>query len=135
MTDLQPDDDRVQVQHWLPVLAQDVQTHIALKVDVWVVDLLGTLDLRWVVWEVLVDGECEVEAPALVHALVWLNSEVEVKNVVWIWELGAACLALLKLRKVLLNAQLGGGDFFLLWSVGVCSGLLLRFLGCKLVQL
>lgn len=93
------------------------------------VDLLRALDLRWLVWVVLVDGECEVEAPALVHAFIWLDGEVKVEDVVWIREVSATCLALLKLRKVLLNTQLSRGDFLLLWSVGVCSRLLLRFLG------
>ena len=128
MTYLQSNDDCVQVQHWLPVLAQDVQTDVALKVDVWVVDLLSALDLRWLVWVVYVDGECEVEASPLVHAFIWLDGEIEVEYVVWIWELSAACLALFQLRKVLLDTQLGRGNFLLLWSVGVGSRLLLRFL-------
>lgn len=42
---LQPVHDRVDRQHRLPVLAQDVQTHVALEVDVRVVHLRFALDL------------------------------------------------------------------------------------------
>ncbi|KAJ8107795.1 hypothetical protein OPT61_g8616 [Boeremia exigua] len=84
--ELQTDDNRVEVEHGLPVLAQDVQAHVALEVDVGVVDFLRALDLGRVVREVLVDGEAEVEAPALVHALVWVDGEREVEDVVWVWE-------------------------------------------------
>ena len=36
--------------------------------------------------KVLVDSECKVEASTLVHALVGLNREREVKDIVWIRE-------------------------------------------------
>ena len=32
-------DDRVDVKDWLPVITQDVEAHVALQVDVWVVHL------------------------------------------------------------------------------------------------
>ena len=33
------ENDRLQVQHGLPVLAQDIQAHVSLEIDVRVVDL------------------------------------------------------------------------------------------------
>ena len=36
---LQSDHDRVEVQHGLPVLTQDVQADVPLEVNIWMVDL------------------------------------------------------------------------------------------------
>ena len=52
------------------------------------VDLLRALDFWRVVGKVLVDGECEVEDPTLVHALVRLDGEGEIKDVVGVREGG-----------------------------------------------
>lgn len=83
---LQSHHDRVEVQHWLPVLAKDVQAHVALEVDIWMVDLcdslrqyalgnmhantyfLRALDLWWLVWVIVVDHKGEDKRAALVHA-------------------------------------------------------------------
>jgi hypothetical protein len=83
---LQADHDGVEVEHGLPVLAQDVEAHVALEIDIGMVDLaratsalpwretsgrahlLKTLDLRRVVRVVVVDGKGEVEGARLVHA-------------------------------------------------------------------
>lgn len=46
------------------------------------VDLLRALHFRRVVGEVLVYGEGEVEDAAFVHALVWLDRESEIKDVI-----------------------------------------------------
>lgn len=75
---LQAHNHRVEVQHGLPVLAQDVQAHVALEVDVRVVDFLRALDLWRLVREVLRYVECEAEDAALVHALVGRDCEREV---------------------------------------------------------
>lgn len=85
-THLHAHNNRIQVQHGLPVLAQDVQAHIAIQVDVGVIDLLGTLDLGRVMREVLVDGETKVENAALVHALVRLYGQSKVQDVVGVRE-------------------------------------------------
>jgi hypothetical protein len=69
-TYLQPNNNRIKIQHRLPVLPQDVQTHIPLQINVRVIDLLQTLDLWRIMREVLVDGEAEVEGAGLVHAFV-----------------------------------------------------------------
>lgn len=98
--ELQADHHRVQVQHGLPVLAQDVQAHVPLEVDVRVVDLLRALDFRRIVGEVLVDGEAEVEAPALVHALVWVDGERKVEDVVRVGEVCLHCCAERELLQV-----------------------------------
>lgn len=83
---LQPDNHGVQVQHGLPVLAQDVQTHVPFQVDVGMVDLLHALHLGRIVREVLVDGECECECSGAVHAFVGLDGEDEVLDVVGVGE-------------------------------------------------
>lgn len=67
-TYLQPHDHRIQIQDRLPVLTQDVQANVALKVDVRVVDLLCALNLRRLMREVLVDRERKVERSALIHS-------------------------------------------------------------------
>lgn len=86
VTYLQANNNRVQVEHWLPVFSQDVQTDVAFQINVRVVDLLRALDFRWIVRKVLVDLEVEVEAAALVHALVRVDCELEVQNVVGVGE-------------------------------------------------
>lgn len=48
--------------------------------------LLCAFDFRGIVGEVLVYSEIEVESPTLVHALVWLNSERKVEDVVRVGE-------------------------------------------------
>lgn len=37
-------------------------------------------------WVVVVHGKREDEAAAFVHALVWLDGEGKVLDVVWVWE-------------------------------------------------
>lgn len=66
------------------------------------VDLLCAFDLWWIVRKVLVDRKSEVEASARVHALIRLDGEVKVQDIVWIWKLRTPCLARLQLVKVLL---------------------------------
>lgn len=46
------------------------------------IDLLRTFHLRRVMWEVLIDSEVEVERSTLVHALVRLDGERKVQDVV-----------------------------------------------------
>jgi hypothetical protein len=84
--ELQPDHHRVQVEHRLPVLAQDVQAHVAFKVDVRMVDLLRALDFGRVVWEVLVDCEAKYEASAFVHALVGVDGQGKIEDIVGVGE-------------------------------------------------
>lgn len=64
---LQPHNNRIQIQHRLPVLTKNVQADVPLKVDVRVVDLVRALDLWWLVGEVRVDGKGEFERSAFVH--------------------------------------------------------------------
>jgi len=73
VTNLQADNHGIQIQYWLPIFSQDVQTDIALQIDIRMVNLLGALDLWRVVREILVDGEAEVEPSALIHSLVWID--------------------------------------------------------------
>lgn len=73
MTDLQPHNNRVQVQYRLPVLSQNVEAHIPVKIDIRMINLLGAFHLWWIVRKVLVDLEIEIERAALVHALIGLD--------------------------------------------------------------
>ncbi len=50
------------------------------------VDLLGALDFGSFVWKALADSECEDESAALVHTLVWFNSEIKVQGIIGIRE-------------------------------------------------
>ena len=86
-TYLQSHNDSLQIQHWLPVLPQDVQAHITLQVNIRVVNLLRALDLRRLVREALTNRKREVEPASLVHALIRLDRKREVQRVVWIWEI------------------------------------------------
>ena len=83
---MQPNHHRIQVEHGLPVFSKDVQTNVALKVNIWMVDLMRrcvsawvffsvlfsyfwyALDLWRVVWVVCVDSKRESESATLVHA-------------------------------------------------------------------
>ena len=84
--ELQPHYDRVQVENWFPVFSKDIQAHVALKIDVRMVDLFFTFDFRWLVWEVLADCEGEIEDTAFVQAFVGCECECEVQDVVGIRE-------------------------------------------------
>lgn len=86
VTHLQANNDRVQVQHRLPVFSEDVQAHVAFQINVGVVDLLLAFHFGRVVRIVLVDVEVEVKRPGLVHALVRLDAEHELQLVVGIRE-------------------------------------------------
>ena len=55
------------------------------------VNLLCALDFWRVVREVLVDLEVEPEASALVHALVGVDCELEVKDIVGVREVRLHC--------------------------------------------
>lgn len=107
--ELQPDHHRVQIQHGLPVLAQDVQAHVALEVDVGVVDLLRAFDLGRIVRKVLVDCEAEDEAAAFVHALVRVDGEREVEDVVGVGEVGFHRCAERELFEIWVVAKLACG--------------------------
>lgn len=86
MSYLKSDYHRVQVKDWLPVFSENVQAHLALEVDVGVVDLLPAPDLGRLVGKVLVDGKVECEAAAAVHALVGVDREHKVEDVVGVRE-------------------------------------------------
>ena len=85
-THLHADNDSVQVQNGLPVFAQNVQANISFQIDIWMVDLLQAFHFRGIVREVLVDGEREVEGAIFVHALVGLDGQGEIEDVVGVGE-------------------------------------------------
>ena len=84
--ELQADDDGVEVEHGLPVLAQDVEAHLALEVDVRVVDGLLAPHLGRLVRVVLVHREREREPAPVVAPLVRLDLQHEVEDVVRVRE-------------------------------------------------
>ena len=86
--ELQANDDGVEIEDGLPVLAQDVEADVAVEVDVGVVDLLFALYFRRFVGEVLADGEGEIELAALVEALVGCDGEGEVEDIIGVREGG-----------------------------------------------
>lgn len=85
-THLHADDNGVEIQHGLPVLAQNVQANVSLEVDIGMVDLLHAFDLWRVMREVLIDSEGEVKETTLVHALIGLDGQSEVENVIGVRE-------------------------------------------------
>jgi hypothetical protein len=85
-TYLHADDNGVEVQNRLPVLPENVQAHISFQINIRMIDLLRAFDLRWIVGEVLVHDEREVEHTTLVHSLVWLDRQSEVEDVIGVGE-------------------------------------------------
>lgn len=92
-TNLYTNNNGIQIQHWLPILPQNIQTNIPLQIDIGMVDLLLTFNLWRIVGEVLVDNEGECEATAFVHAFVGFYAQDEVEDVVGVWEDGFHCTA------------------------------------------
>lgn len=85
-TYLQADHNRIQAQHRLPVLSQDVQAYVALEIYVRVVYLLYALHLGWIVRVIWRDDERKDEAAILVHPLVRLDGQREIQYVVGVGE-------------------------------------------------
>ena len=69
------------------------------------VDLLRALDLRRIMREILVNREVEVECAALVHALIRLDSESEVQDVVGVREGHFHCTSEGELLQVCLDVD------------------------------
>jgi hypothetical protein len=90
---LHPNNDCVQVQDWLPIFPQDVQTNVAFQVNVGVVNLLRTFYLRRVMREVLVDCKCEYKTATFVHALIRLDRKRKIEDIVRIWKGCLHCAA------------------------------------------
>lgn len=55
------------------------------------INFLGAFHLGWIVREVLVDCKGERKAASFVHALVWLDGESEIEDIVTIGEVNAHC--------------------------------------------
>lgn len=72
---LQPYDNRVEIENWLPILPQDIQTYVSLEIDVRMIYLLRALDFRRIVREILVDFEVEGKKTGFVHALVRFDDQ------------------------------------------------------------
>lgn len=101
---LQTNHDRVEIKDRFPVLTKDIETHVAIQVDVRVIDLLCALDLRRIVWIIAVDGESEFERSALVHALIWLDCERKVEHICWVREVGLHRLWQFEFGQIFLHA-------------------------------
>jgi len=101
----------VDCQHRFPVLSEDVEADVALKVDVGVVHLRLALHLGWFVRisRSYFERECKYSAP--VEALIWVDDELEVEQVVHVRELRLACLRKLQLIQVLFVLDVFSGMF------------------------
>jgi hypothetical protein len=81
-TNLHPNYNSVQIKHRLPILPQNIQTNIPLQINIRMVNLLRTLNLRRIMREILVHGETEMERATFIHALVGFDGKSEVQDVV-----------------------------------------------------
>lgn len=70
-------DDGVNGQDRFPVFAQNVETHVAIQIDVGVVDCVQTLHFRWRVGVVFANFKLKAESSAPVETLVWTNDQLE----------------------------------------------------------
>ena len=92
-TYLQSNNNSIQVQHRLPILPENIQTHIPFQIYVRMVDLLRAFYFRWVMRKVLINGEVKLERTAFVHALIGLDGECEVQDIVGVGEGCPHCFA------------------------------------------
>lgn len=99
-TNLKSDNNSIQVQHRLPVFSQYVQAHVAFQVDIRMVDLLQAFYLRRVMWKVLVDGEIKIKGAPSVHALIRIDRQYEMENIIRIREVCAHGASQGKLREI-----------------------------------
>lgn len=72
--------------------------------------LLHALDLRWVMREVLIDLKVEIEAAAFVHALVGIDGELEVEDIV-------------RIREMCLHGRAEGELFKVYGSMSMCTNM------------
>ena len=68
--ELHPYDRRVQVEDWLPLFSEDIQAHVALEINIWVVDLLRAFYFWWLVGIILAHVERKVKDAAFVDAFI-----------------------------------------------------------------
>ena len=85
----QPQDHSVHAKHWLPVCSQDIQTHIALHVNIRVVNLRLTVAFRRFMRVVIGDADSELILPALPVALLFcqVDEHLEFHDLVLIREI------------------------------------------------
>lgn len=86
---LQPDNNSIQIQHRLPVLSQNVQTHISLHVNIRMIDFLRAFDFGRIVRKVLIDCKIEMKGASFVHALIRIDCQSKVENIIGTWKFGA----------------------------------------------
>ena len=90
---LQSNNNSIQIEHRFPIFPQNIETDIPLQIDIRMINLLHAFHLRWVMREILIDREGKAECSALVHALVGLDREGEVEDVVCVREVRLHCAA------------------------------------------
>lgn len=76
---------------------------------------------------IVVHGEREEEAAALIHALIWLDRKCEIKDVVWICEVCLHRASQDQFVEILLDSKLCSCDLLLLLCRSLCL-LVLRLL-------
>lgn len=97
---------RVDRQHGLPVLAQNVQANVALQVDVGMVHFRLALDLRRLMRIVGADLKTELELATAIIALVGTDEQLEVEQVIGIGKAGGAGARKIQLVDVFCNSKL-----------------------------
>lgn len=87
---LQTIGDGIDAQDRFPILIKDVETHVALQVNVGMVDLGAAFHLGRLMWIIVTNLESKSEFSTTVEALVRLDGHLEVQGVVGIWKFGFA---------------------------------------------
>ena len=85
----QPQDHSVHAKHGLPVCTQDIQTHIALHVNIWMVNLRLTVAFRRFMRVVFGDNDSKLILPAHPIALPFfqVNENLEFHDLILVWEI------------------------------------------------
>mmetsp|Transcript_67489 Transcript_67489/g.170257 ORF Transcript_67489/g.170257 Transcript_67489/m.170257 type:complete len:201 (-) Transcript_67489:1-603(-) len=99
-------DNRGDGEDGLPIFTEDVKADIALKVDVGVVNLRLALDLRGLVRVQRGHVENKRVAGTFPEALIWSDRNVEVHEVVFVWEIDGDLRRQLHLVQFLLHPDL-----------------------------
>ena len=71
-------------------LPKDIEADVSFQIQVGVVHLVFAMHLWRLVWVVAANLDGELEACLSIDAFVWCDVQVEVHQVVWVWELQLA---------------------------------------------
>lgn len=106
-------DDGVDGEDRLPILAKNVETHVTLQVYVGVVNLRLTFNLGRFMGVGVSYLETEGELSVSIKALIRKNDELEVEEIICVWEFCFAGFRKLELIDIFGDPELSGAGFFL----------------------